>query len=413
MITQRYATGVNNANKEVNFLSSPVVSSPLGSNANKVATPEPQQVTSKPVRQKLYAIRTANRKQRIVSDRTGNCGCKTIGRHAELNLNPLHNSVNITNVETCASVWQCPVCRSKIMQGRADELRQVEENFKADGGHTFMLTLTAPHYKGQSLRKTLGTHKDKTGITGAMARLRQQRAWKAFKQDIGYIADCRALEITTGRNGWHPHLHMIIYTHDPVNTQAVENTLLPLWSDCCEKAGLDRPNHHGVKANKGVSEYLAKWGAASELSSDTTKAAKNGNRTISELEAIMLTDPDSVQMTLKEYYSTMKGRKLLTWSGHNMRGQFLDEEKTDQELATDDRGEGEKLYNIQAHTWQQIYNTGKIGTMLSMIEKDHQNGLFAFLEAHHINPGGVSRTVKDMPLPEQIKTDLSTWSYKN
>jgi len=413
MITQRYATGVNNANKEVNFLSSPVVSSPLGNNANKVATPEPQAVTNKPVREKLYRIRSKISKEKIVSQRTANCGYKTIGRHAEINFNPLHGSVNVSNIETCASVWQCPVCRSKIMQKRANELQIIEERFKAEGGHTAMITFTVPHYKHQSLKTIQGNHKGKTGISGAMARLRQHRAWRSLKKQIGYISDCRATEITHGSNGWHQHMHMIIYTHREIDIETTEPVLLNLWADCCEAAQLDRPNNHGVKITRGASQYIAKWGAASELTSTTAKEGKNGNMSISEMEATMLTDPDSVKMTLKEYYTTMKGRKLLTWSGHNMRAQFLDTELTDEEIAKDDHGEGERLFVVDVKTWHQIYNTGLIGTMLSMIEKDPQNGLFAFLRANKIRPEGIRRNIKELPLQPELKIDLSKWSYKN
>ncbi len=412
MQNQRYTHTTKIPNPGPNIVPDGGVSSPLGSNANKVANTEPQQVTNKPLRDKLFSLRTANRRHKIVSQRTQDCGCKTIGHHAELNLNPRHSSVNITNIETCASVWQCPVCRAKIQQGRADQLRLLQQRFEADGGHTFMLTFTLPHYHGQGLRGLLGSHKDKAGLSGAIARMRQHRTWRDFKAQAGYMADCRAMEVTHGDNGFHPHVHMIVYTTKPADLPRAQAMLSPLWADCCEAAGMDRPNEHGVRATKGVSDYLAKWGAASELSSDAVKQAKNGNRSVAQLESFMLTDPDSVKGILKEYYQAMKGRKLLTWAGENIRDLYLDDDVTDLELATDDHGQGRKLFNIHRTTWLQIYNTGRIGRMLSMVENSPQTGLFDFLQAYNIDPGGVTRHIVDMP-PELTIFDPINRHWEN
>lgn len=49
-------------------------------------------------------------------------------------------------VETCGSVWHCPVCAPKIAEKRRVEVGQAIERHFADGGMAIMVTLTIPHH---------------------------------------------------------------------------------------------------------------------------------------------------------------------------------------------------------------------------------------------------------------------------
>ena len=396
----------------------PPKTTPLGSNANKVASPDGQQVKPKPQRAKLNKIRREIKNRRLASERVCNCGYRAIGRYAELHLNPKFGSVKVGGVETCGSVWECPVCRTKIMTKRADELKAIGAGWRADGGQTAMVTLTIPHYKHQRLNAVLGQHKAKTGLSGAFYRLRQQRAWREIKKQIGYASDVRVYDTTNGKkNGWHTHIHLILYYKIDVDLNQLQTQIYSLWKNVCEMTGLGTPNaENGVKVTRGADEYLAKWGAPNELTSDSQKQAKNGNKTIAELENELLSgEAGEAEAILKEYYSVMRGRKLLTWAGENLRKRYLSEpDKTDDELAADQHGNGERLYVIEGKTWQQIYNTGEVGEMLTAVEADRENGLFGFLLKHKINPAGVRRTIRDfggqsLPPPKPAKWGNYKW----
>jgi hypothetical protein len=400
----------------------------LGSNANNVAafgkTVVGQQITEtpkvKPKRAKNKKIKAAiKRKKMSASERIYNCGYKTIGHFAEIHYNAEHGSAKVANVETCGSVWACPVCRTKILNGRADELKTIGEGWRADGGKTAMLTLTVPHYKNQSLQTVLGSTAAKTGLSGAFYRLRQQRAWRVLKQKIGYAADVRVYEVTNGKiNGWHPHIHLILYYKKDIDINSFTGQFYDLWRGVCEASGLGTPNEkNGVKITNGADEYLAKWGAPNELTSDQQKEAKNGNKTIAELENGLLTlgDTSELEMVLREYYVTMTGRKMLTWGGENLRKKYLAEpDKTDEDLAIDEHANGERLFVIERKTWEQIYNTDEVGEMLDAVEADKENGLFAFLYKYKICFSGVRRTIKDfdsqsLPPPKPAKWGNYKW----
>ncbi len=397
----------------INTITGEILPSPgdsLGIYADKVANSEAQAVKEKPLRSRLHKIRAEIRNRNLASQRVCDCGYKPLGSHVEVHFNREHHSAKVAGLETCGSVWACPVCRTKIMSGRADELRQIGEGFREDGGRTSMITLTVPHYRGQALSTILGTHKTKKGLAGAFARMRAHRQWRELKDVIGYVADTRAIEVTHGRNGYHAHVHMLIYYNSAVDITELENRVYRLWASVCESAGLERPStSHGVRVTEGDGEYLAKWGAPCELTSQAHKQAKNGNQTIAELEAMLNADAaHQAEPVLREYYAAMHGRKLLTWGGKNLRKEYLDvPDMTDEEHAQDEHGDGERLYILPFLVWKQIYYTNQVGQFLSMIEADTETGLFTFCRQHGIKTGGVVRTYKDVPAVADVNTKIT------
>ncbi len=382
----------------------------LGIYGNKVANTDTQLVTSienKPYRTQRLKLRYQIQKLKLASGDVLNCGRKPLGKHVEVHYNPEFNSAKIANVETCGSVWACPVCRNKILTKRAEELITIGNAFRADGGKTCMATFTASHYAGQSLKTVLGTHKSKQGISGAFARLRQHRKWREIIDKIGCVADVRVIETTDGKNGWHVHIHMILYYVDDcepyVTGGEMERELFDLWKTACIHAGMGEPSReHGIKITYGDDQYLAKWGSPNELTSDSAKQAKNGNKSIAEIEAFILSDiPEEklyAETRLKEYYNTFFNRKMLTWGGEfNLRKTYLKKpDKTDKEHATDEHGNGERLFVIAYACWKLIYNTGNVGSLLNYIEADKEHGVYKFLEKHKIESTGVHRCVKDI-----------------
>ena len=69
-----------------------------------------------------------------------------------------------------------------------------------------MLTLTFPHYLGDNLKALLSR------LELALSRFFGARKAKAIFGQMGKIGHIKALEVTHGRNGWHPHFHLLIFT---------------------------------------------------------------------------------------------------------------------------------------------------------------------------------------------------------
>jgi Replication protein len=134
------------------------------------------------------------------------------------------------NVKRCASVWTCPVCAARITERRRKEVQEGLNNWKAQGGKVFLLTLTLPHHKGKTTQEWLDQ------LLLAYRKMRNRSSWRKWREHIGCEGSIRALEVTypkTGasNNDAHVHIHLLLLckiTNVTIPPQAAEN------SDACE-----------------------------------------------------------------------------------------------------------------------------------------------------------------------------------
>jgi hypothetical protein len=75
-----------------------------------------------------------------------------------------------------------------------------------------LVTLTTAHAKGCSLKQM------RRAVATAWRRVRAHRKWREWCERH-YVGDVRALEVTySGYAGWHPHLHVLLVTRDPLRS---------------------------------------------------------------------------------------------------------------------------------------------------------------------------------------------------
>ena len=385
---------------------------PLGNNANNVdklsSVPFYSSAISsfnapdyKPVRALNHAIKKEISSNRLAYERVHNCGCKTIGHDAEMFIDSRHNSARVASVETCGSVWACPVCAQKILKQRSENLKQIGEKWSEMGGSMYLLTLTFSHSKNDILADLIGSSTEKAGLLGAIGNFRRGRVWREFKKEHDYSADCRALEITYGKkSGFHPHVHFLIYTEKDIAPYLMkywETKLYKNWALQCDKMGLGTPSReHGVDLRPARTEdYIAKWGSSCELSSGHVKSGRKNNVSIRQLQEFLVDDLrrsiydftlEKVKALLAVYNKTMKGNKLLTWAwkGSHQGVQHFRErllgtpEKTDEELAKiqeDELQYLDKKLEIDSSSWQTIYWRGDSANIRSVLEKEGSEGV--------------------------------------
>ena len=63
-----------------------------------------------------------------------------------------HGTASYGGLQTCGSVWTCPVCAAKIAERRRVELLDAMELHKAQGGAVYLLTSPPPSARRRSLR---------------------------------------------------------------------------------------------------------------------------------------------------------------------------------------------------------------------------------------------------------------------
>jgi replication protein len=202
-----------------------------------------------------------------------------------------------TGVALCKRQYACPVCASATAARRRDELTRM---MRGDGaGRWQMVTLTMRHSRGDSLlslRKRL------------MAAWRKVRVTRVVREifDEKVSASARALEVTYGDNGWHPHLHILLRTEEW--TVSEERCLSELWVRTVG-ATAERGVLWSKRAScaSTVEAYLSKLGA--EVAG-IAKEPKHGNVTPWQLAKAATTD-EAARALWREYAEAMRGARIL------------------------------------------------------------------------------------------------------
>lgn len=163
-------------------------------------------------------------------------------------------------VMTCNSVHICPVCSRRIRARRMVQLSRALRGGLEAHPQAFwvMLSVTFRHFKG--LR--LGWLRDCLMRAWRMTR-QQRQVRKLFDSHV--LASARAIEVTFGSSGWHPHVHVCLLTTawSPRDKRVLLETYLRSFAACaCKKitgtlykkkrATKEKPAHtvvtHGVVA---------------------------------------------------------------------------------------------------------------------------------------------------------------------
>jgi len=207
----------------------------------------------------------------------------------------------IGGIVSCGSVWLCPVCNRRIAAERGEMIRQASRS----GRSMVMLTLTLQHHKGDSLEDVLNALKE------AARGMKTGGWWTRFKRDYNLVAYVTSYEITYGQNGWHPHVHMLLFFDIFPDMDDLWEKLVWRWVSVVEKTGRYASKYHALDVQEaeaeGAADYMTKWrgGVSYELTGQSSKG-----RTFWDLVNQEKRD------LVREYASATFGLKSMTWSHH-------------------------------------------------------------------------------------------------
>ena len=200
-----------------------------------------------------------------------------------------------SGVQTCGSWSSCPICAAKIANQRRREITEAVDGWRS--GSVVMLTLTAPHFHGESLDEVRSRF---------MAARRLFRHQKSLKRDPAFVpftslrvkysikGSVSALELTySDANGWHFHSHELLFCGQTLNQrdmQDLETKSKLAWFRACSMSKITISDRfafflHSCKVtptDSKSSQYLSKfgsWTAADELSRSQIKRGRHGNLT--------------------------------------------------------------------------------------------------------------------------------------
>ncbi|MCL2658829.1 MAG: protein rep [Betaproteobacteria bacterium] len=181
-----------------------------------------------------------------------------------------HKRAHFGGIVQCGSVWHCPVCSRKIAVRRRAELVIATNRATEDGGVCGLLTCTVPHAASESCGLVLERHQR------LFTRLNSGKASKLFRDRFGVFGTVRALEFTKGLNGWHPHVHSLLFCDRPLLWEEVGNSLWTRWASAAKKEyKWDLPRLAlDIRGGNAAGDYVGKWGMEYEVAGSFLKQAR-------------------------------------------------------------------------------------------------------------------------------------------
>lgn len=299
-----------------------------------------------------------------------------------------------TGLQTCGMPWACPQCNSLIMAQRALEIGLAVANWHQQGGTVLLATFTAPHSLGDHLGDLLDT------CTKSWRYLMNSRTWRGFGKRFDLAGYLRTLEITTGRNGFHPHFHVLLFVPGSVSSTELDDLgdgLWSVWNQALVHYGVTGAVREAfdlqVVAGDGadvnaLADYLSKRAFTSigqELTNTQSKVGRNALGTVPvwQLLVSMLNDPDDLvsRNAWAHYESATFRRRVHVWS-RGLREQLgLRGELSDEALA-DVQAPGQSLgLGITRLGWRKIVATPGLPAQLLELAATAPDSVRDFLDS--------------------------------
>jgi len=355
-------------------------------------------------------------------------------------------------VKTCGSVWACPVCAAKVAEVRRRELTHAMERHQAEGGHAYLITFTFPHSMGQQLAELLPK------FDRARNRFQGSKAWKKVMQvantakgieagRAGRVGSVTSAEVTYGiANGWHPHLHMLVFCKagafeegDADDAGRLTSPAIDFfrgeWVRHLEKAGLVEGTKRqeawtyglDVRGGAKAAEYIAKWGHEERwgLSSELTSShAKTGRRdtwgtrdhyTPFQLLQLAADGDGHAIRAFREFVNAFDGKRMLTWSP-GLKAHFGVEELSDEDAAAEQElglNDEHQVGEIEQEQLTQLVTWGAYGRFLAFVaEFGHQDNAQQLIDEWIAACGGGCRRKGNILIDRLMITDRDCVFYR-
>lgn len=281
-------------------------------------------------------------------------------------------------LQTCASVWACPVCSAKISERRRAELQALISAHEATGGVVLLVTRTVPHSRNDDLGELLAK------ITKAETGYKSHRDYKTISKAFGLVGTVRAVEVTHGHaNGWHPHVHELLFLAFPVVIADLEEDLSRIWQGAALRAGLQLPSRaHGLTVQDGskAAKYASKWGLESELTQWHRKRGKVESRTPFDLLRNYIASKDGYSAQLfRDYAEAFHGRHQLQFS-RGLKALYQIGEVSDDELVQAQDEDAFLLCSLTLDQWRLVCRTESRGMLLECAANGGADAVFTVLD---------------------------------
>lgn len=354
--------------------------------------------------------------------RVAMCHRGTDGMAPEIRRMETGERAEFFGVQTCGSVWTCPICAGKIANQRRDEMRLAMQKHLEAGGMVFLATYTFQHSSMEGGAGCLDAQLGK--LRDNMRKLTASRGYKSVMEEAGTVGAIRALEVTFGEiNGWHPHVHQLIFADkDALETdqrrghvgqtvyrRSILGRIRKQWARQLIKAGMagltgnETPAERfgklrhlmtrcfTVQCGSYADQYIAKfgregeeasWGVADEMTKGHTKTPRRCQRVTPWgllLDFHESKDGRSAWL-FREYASAFHGKAQLYWSP-GLKDHFgIHDVSDDEAAATPEYRCNETVIKLNDEQWTLILSRNARFDALVAAAKRGRMGVLVLLD---------------------------------
>jgi len=277
-------------------------------------------------------------------------------------------------VMACGSVWLCPVCASRITEGRRQELQQaLSENTDLI---PVMITATLQHEKGDRLFSLMDV------LNASLRKMKAGRWWKSLVGEYGIVAHVSSLEITYSQaHGWHPHKHMLLFVNKDPDIQALKGAIIEKYTALVAGNGRYASEFHSIDVTRGddaVASYIQKWSLVEEIMKANVKDGRHESYSPFQLAELAGSGEAWAEKAFIEYAQATYRKKQITWSHKSRKALGLGKDKSDQELAEAVAGDV-VLCSLSRDQWKKVLKYAMQAEVLEQAEKGGADAVMRFL----------------------------------
>ena len=295
---------------------------------------------------------------------------------ANIELLRYEQSYYYAGLMTCGSIWNCPVCTTRITEVRRSEVHTLVERHIATGGVVKMLTRTVPHGREDDLRVLV----DKLKV--AEKRFKGGARAKQIRDQTGLIGHVRGLEVTwRPEHFWHPHTHTILLFPQELDWGWLQREYFELWRRACVRSGFKEPDPRGGLQLTEGRVYVAKWGLDYELTKSHCKRSKDEGYTPWDLLRWYRREGSAQAAALFQHYADVfKGQRQLFWS-HGLKGLYGIGQRTDQEIASAVEPGAVVVCKLSPKQWFYICRHKARGAVLVLAEQGGREAVMRYVRS--------------------------------
>lgn len=293
----------------------------------------------------------------------------------------------------CHNVHVCPFCAPAIGKFRRGQVRELIYRAKKQDYECYLLTLTFSHDSNDTLVDLLPK------MAKSSTDLWQDRKIKElFDEEDGYFIHngrVTVLEIMWGKNGPHPHIHILIVGKKGIPIKDIKDIFTDKWLHMLKQNGLD--GLEGIAADfeacKNIKDYLVK--IPCEMTSSKTKDGRFPNHLnfFQLLEKCALAPKGQrkrkMESQLWDYYKATFGKHFLQF-GRGLLDRFEIRDYSDDEIVVKGLEDGESAkqfglsYRFDTDEYMQMTREERQFAMY-LAEEMKDDELNAFLDAHNVH----------------------------